>query len=299
MSLTPPNADSLPPIVSADWLADQGEGVVICEVGSTMADADPEAKYRERHIPGARYVSLDTVLAAPPSATGGRHPLPTPEDFAHDLGALGIGDDAIVVAYDRRAGGGLAGRLVWMLRILGQPAALLDGGLGAWGGGWGGESSGKSSGEWGGGFESGSVDVDPVDRAVRPWPIDAVADADAVARHIDAGGIVIDSRDRARYAGEVEPIDTVAGHIPGAINIVYVDNLDAQSHFREPAELTERFAVAAADDDPIVYCGSGVTACHNALVMEHLGLGRPRVFVGSWSAWSADPDRAVATGPTP
>ena len=287
MSLNSPDTYSLPPIVSADWLADRGAGVVICEVGSTMADADPEAKYRERHIPGARYVSLDTVLAAPPSATGGRHPLPTPEDFARHLGALGIGDEATVVAYDRRGGGGLAGRLVWMLRILGQPAALLDGGLGGW------------VGERGGGFESGSVDVEPVDRAARPWPADALADADAVARHIAAGGIVIDSRDPARYAGEVEPIDTVAGHIPGAINLVYVGNLDAESHFREPAELTERFAVTAADDDPIVYCGSGVTACHNALVMEHLGLGRPRVFVGSWSAWSADPDRAVATGPTP
>jgi thiosulfate/3-mercaptopyruvate sulfurtransferase len=283
MSLTPRNVESLPPIVSADWLADQGTDVVICEVGSTMADADPEAKYRERHIPGARYVSLDDALAAPPSPTGGRHPLPTPEDFARHLGALGIGDDETVVAYDRRAGGGLAGRLVWMLRIIGQPAALLDGGLGG----------------WPDGFESGPVEVEPIERAVRPWPADAVADADAVARHIEAGGIVIDSRDPARYAGEVEPIDTVAGHIPGAINLVYVGNLDADSHFREPAELTERFAVSAADDDPIFYCGSGVTACHNALVMEHLGLGRPRVFVGSWSAWSADPDRAVATGPTP
>jgi thiosulfate/3-mercaptopyruvate sulfurtransferase len=283
MSLTPRNTDPLPPIVSADWLADQGTGIVICEVGSTMADADPEAKYRERHIPGARYVALDTVLAAPPSTTGGRHPLPTPEDFAHHLGALGIGDEATVVAYDRRGGGGLAGRLVWMLRIVGQPAALLDGGLRGW------------RGE----FESGPVDVEPVDRTVRPWPADAVADADAVARHISAGGIVIDSRDRSRYAGEVEPIDAVAGHIPGAIDLVYIENLDAESHLRDPAELSERFAVAAADDDPIVYCGSGVTACLNALVMEHIGLGRPRVFVGSWSAWSADPDRAVATGPTP
>ncbi len=283
MSLTPGTAESLPPIVSADWLADHRADVVVCEVGSSMADADPEAKHRDRHIPGARYVSLDTVLAGPPSPTGGRHPLPTPEDFAHDLGSLGIGDEAIVVAYDRRGGGGLAGRLVWMLRVLGQPAALLDGGLGG----------------WDGDLESGPVGVEPIDRGVHPWPSDAVADADAVALHISAGGIVIDSRDPARYAGEVEPIDAVAGHIPGAINLLYIDNLDAASRFREPAELTERFAVAAADDDPIVYCGSGVTACHNALVMEHLGLGRPRVFVGSWSAWSADPDRAVATGPTP
>ena len=279
----PATSDPVPPIVSAGWLTDHRAGTVICEVGSSMTGGDPEEAHAKRHIPGARYVSLDTVLATPPSVAGGRHPLPTADDFARDLGALGIGDDVTVVAYDRRAGGGFAGRLVWMLRIIGQRAALLDGGLGAW--------DGPS--------ESGPVAVEPVDRAVRPWPSGALADADAVAQHIRAGGIVIDSRDPARYAGEVEPIDAVAGHIPGAINLVYTDNLDAGLRFRELAELTARFAVAATDDDPIVYCGSGVTACHNALVMEHLGLGRPRLFVGSWSAWSADPDRAVATGPTP
>jgi thiosulfate/3-mercaptopyruvate sulfurtransferase len=147
--------------------------------------------------------------------------------------------------------------------------------------------------------ENGPVATEPVGRAVHPWPSDAVADADAVAEHIRAGGIVIDSRDPARYAGEVEPIDAVAGHIPGAINIVYTENLDAESKFRPTAELAERFAGEATDDDPIVYCGSGVTACHNALVMEHVGLGRPRLYVGSWSAWSADSHRPVATGPTP
>jgi thiosulfate/3-mercaptopyruvate sulfurtransferase len=279
----PDAALSDPVIVSADWLAGHGTGAVICEVGSSMTGGDPEEAYAKQHIPGARYVSLDRVLATPPSAVGGRHPLPTAEDFARDLGALGISDDVRVVAYDRRAGGGLAGRLVWMLRIIGQRAALLDGGLGA----------------WSGPVESGVVAVDAVERAVRPWPSGALADADTVAQHIRAGGVVIDSRDPARYAGEVEPIDAVAGHIPGAINLVYTDNLDADSRFRDPAELTERFAATTTDDDPIVYCGSGVTACHNALVMEHLGLGRPRVFVGSWSAWSADPDRPIATGPTP
>ena len=278
-----PTPGPVPPIVNAGWLVDRGVDVVICEVGSSMAGDVPEAKYRERHISGARYVSLDTVLAAPRSAAGGRHPLPTPEDFARHLGALGVDDDATVVAYDRRAGGGFAGRLVWMLRTIGQPAALLDGGLGG----------------WDGPVESEPIIVEPVDRAARPWPADALADADDIARHIRAGGVVIDSRDPARYAGEAEPIDVVAGHIPGAINLVYTENLDAESNFRPTAELADRFAVAALDDDPIVYCGSGVTACHNALVMEHVGLRRPRLYVGSWSAWSADPDLPVATGPTP
>ncbi len=283
----PPAADDsalTPPIVSAAWLADRDDRrLVVCEVGSSMGGDDPEAKYLERHVPGARYVALDTALAAPPSTGGGRHPLPTPEEFARALGALGIADDATVVAYDRRAGGGFAGRLVWMLRAIGQPAALLDGGLGG----------------WDGAVESGPVTAEAFERAVRPWPSNAVVDADGVVEHIESGGVVIDSRDPARYAGEVEPIDAVAGHIPGAINLVYTDNLDASSRFRPTAELLERFAAAARDDDPIVYCGSGVTACHNALVMEHLGLGRPRVYVGSWSAWSTDVDRPVATGPTP
>jgi thiosulfate/3-mercaptopyruvate sulfurtransferase len=284
--MSPAAVDSAatPPIVSTAWLAERLEhDVVVCEVGSSMAGGDPEAKHRERHIPGARYVSLDTVLAAPPSTLGGRHPLPNADEFARNLGALGVGDDATVVAYDRRGGGGFAGRLVWMLRVIGQPAALLDGGLGG----------------WDGPIESGPVTVDAVERAARPWPADAVADADDVAAHIEAGGVVVDSRDPARYAGEVEPIDAVAGHVPGAINLVYTDNLDAESRFRPAGELAERFAAVARDDDPIVYCGSGVTACHNVLVMEHLGLGRPRLYVGSWSAWSADPARPVATGPTP
>ena len=274
---------TLPPIVSARWLADHHADVVICEVGSSMAGADPESKYAERHISGARYVPLDTVLAGPPSAAGGRHPLPSPEQFARDLGALGIDDEASVVAYDRRGGGGIAGRFVWMLRTIGQPAALLDGGLGG----------------WDGPVESEPIIVEPVGRAVRPWPSNAVADAEDVARHIRAGGVVIDSRDPARYAGEVEPIDAVAGHIPGAINLAYTENLDAEFNFRPTSELAERFAVAAPDDDPIVYCGSGVTACHNALAMEYVGLPLPRLYVGSWSAWSADQDRPVATGPTP
>lgn len=256
---------SVPPIVTVDWLhrrleTDVGR-VVVCEVGSTMGGGDPGADHRSGHVPAARFVSLDHVLADPPTATAGRHPLPSPEDFARRLGAIGIADDDTVVAYDRRGGGGLAARLVWMLRVIGQPAALLDGGLAAW------DQP----------VEAGDVDVDAVERTARPWPSTAVADAHIVADHIRAGGVVIDSRDRSRYAGDNEPIDPVAGHVPGAINLPYPDNLDDHGRFRTGAELVDRFAVAAGDDHPIVYCGSGVTACHNALAMEHIGLGLPRV----------------------
>lgn len=271
------------PIVDARWLRrhldEHPDSTVICEVGSTMSGADPLTAFAAGHPPGARFVSLDAVLSAPPAGTAGRHPMPTPTTFARDLGALGIGDDAIVIAYDR-SGGSLAGRLVWMLRIIGQRAALLDGGISS----------------WPDRLESRSPSAAPVERRVREWPRSAIADAGDVVEHIAAGATVIDSRDPARYAGEVEPIDSVAGHVPGAINMAFVDNLAADSCFRPVDELAARFADVV---DPIVYCGSGVTACHNALAIESAGFGLPRVYVGSWSGWSADPERPIAVGTDP
>jgi thiosulfate/3-mercaptopyruvate sulfurtransferase len=279
---TKPDLGDVPPIVDAAWLQARIGSVVVCEVGSTMTGRDPVEAFRAGHLAGARYVSLDEVLAAPPDGTEGRHPLPSPADFARALGELGVADDDVVVVYDR-AGGGFAGRLVWMLRIIGQPAAVLDGGFGA----------------WEGSVETGEPAVEGVERTSREWPTHALADADGVAAHICQGGVVIDSRDPRRYAGEVEPIDAVAGHVPGAINLLYTDNLDAQGRFLSPQQLADRFVAARADEPAIVYCGSGVTACHNALAMEHAGLPLPRVYVGSWSGWSADPDRPVATGDAP
>jgi thiosulfate/3-mercaptopyruvate sulfurtransferase len=289
MSTAAPEPAPVPPIVDVAWLVDRRAGdptLVVCHVGSTMAGADPEQAYLARHLPGSRFVSLDDELAAPPSGTAGRHPLPSPSEFAASLAELGIDHDATVVAYDER-GGAIAGRLVWMLRILGERAALLEGGITAW------EAAGEA------------IDVEPVtwdvtERSVIDWPLDALADAIDVERHITAGGVVIDSRDPARYAGELEPIDPVAGHIPGAVNLLFTDNLDSDSRFLSVAELHARFApVVGRDERPIVYCGSGVTACHNALAMEHAGFAMPRVYVGSWSGWTADPDRSVATGSAP
>lgn len=276
----------VPPIVDATWLRRriaEDPTVAICHVGSTMTGPEPQGDFEMRHLPGAHFVPLDEALAAPPSGTAGRHPLPDPADFARTLGELGISDDAVVIAYDDH-GGAFAGRLVWMLRILGQPAALLDGGVG----------------DWDGELEHGTVVSDPITRSVHDWPLDALADAIDVARHLADGGTVIDSRDPARYAGEIEPIDPIAGHIPGAANLLFTDNLDDDGRFRPVDELTARFTVIIeGDTDPIVYCGSGVTACHNALAIEHAGFGLPRVYVGSWSGWIADPDRPVATGAAP
>ena len=285
-----PDQVPVPPIVDASWLRERlgtDRTIAVCHVGSTMAGPEPEQIFTTGHVPGARFVSLDDDLAAPPSGTAGRHPLPTPADFARALGGLGVGDDATVVAYDDR-GGAFASRLVWMLRILGQRATLLDGGIAGW------------LAEPGAHLEVESVPTTPTERMKHDWPLDSLADAIDVEQHLRAGGVVIDSRDPARYSGEIEPIDPVAGHVPGAVNLLYGDNLDSDGRFRPVDELRTRFAPAIGDDDrPIVYCGSGVTACHNALAIEQVGLCRPRVYVGSWSGWIADPARTVATGPTP
>lgn len=267
------------PIVSADWLATQLDAptnnLVVCHVGTTMTLDDPPLDFRELHLPGARYVSLDD-LATTAGPGIGRHPLPSPEDFAATLGHLGIAEVSAVVGYDD-GGGAFASRLVWMLRTIGQDAALLDGGLDA----------------WTGPTESGSVTTEPVARTAIEWPADALADADAVAAHLDAGGVVIDSRAPERYRGETEPLDAVAGHVPGAINIPFAGNL-SDGRFRPVEELVGRFQPATdAGGRAIVYCGSGVTACHNALAMEAAGLPRPQVYVGSWSGWSTEPGRAV------
>lgn len=271
------------PIIGVEHLDDLvANGVVLCHVGTTMARADPEEAYLAGHLPGARFLSLDDSLAGPAAAVAGRHPLPSPADFATSLAAIGVTNDASVVAYDDR-GGAFASRLVWMLRIIGHDAALLDGGLPAW-----------TARHHGDGLERGSVDIDAVERRAIEWPPDSIADGDSVAGHLAGGGVVIDSREAPRYRGEVEPIDAVAGHVPGAINIPFADNL-TDGHFRSTAELAARFAAAADDADAIVYCGSGVTACHNALAMEASGLPLPRVYVGSWSGWSTEPGRPVAT----
>jgi thiosulfate/3-mercaptopyruvate sulfurtransferase len=276
---------SLPPLISSQLLTDRlttggTDAPVIVHVGTTMVGSDPYAGYLDRRLPSARYTLLDDDLADPPAPIIGRHPLPSPAAFAAVLSRLGIAPGVPVVAYDDR-NGAFAARLVWMLRIIGQPAALLDGGLDA----------------WPGPLQSGPIEPNtPVlDRPSVPWPNEAIADADEVAAHIERGGAVIDSREPRRYAGDTEPIDAVAGHVPGAINMPFTDNL-AAGRWLSANQLATRFARVGKDPRTIVYCGSGVTACHNALALESAGLPLPRVFIGSWSGWSTDPGRPVATG---
>ena len=242
------------------------------------------AAYQAGHLPGAVFVDLDTILAADPTTGAGRHPLPDPGVFAGALGRLGIGEDALVVAYDD-AGGAVAARLWWMLRAVGQDAAVLDGGIAAWTGPL----------ERGPGADRPTVARRPV-----PWPSDAVVTADAVAA-ISEGRIararLIDARAPERFRGEVEPIDPRAGHIPGAVNAPVAANLDPETkRFLPPDELRSRYADLAGTDDVVAYCGSGVNACHTLLALEVAGVPGGRLFPGSWSEWSGRADRPVATG---
>lgn len=277
-----------PPIVDVDWL--RANDVVVCDVRNYLDGRVGRDAHEGGHLPGAIHVDLEALLSSRPGPIVGRHPLPSAEDFAAALVDLGIGDDVAVVAYDD-AGGMIAGRLVWMLRRIGQAASLLDGGLAAW----------VAAG--------GELEIGPVEprvgatRDVVPWPADRFVGADVVVAHIADGGVVVDSRAPERFRGEVEPIDAKAGHVPGAINLPFAGNLDGppddllgRGRLRPDAEVRERFVEAGVDGDAIVYCGSGVSACQNLLAIEHAGLGVARLYVGSWSGWSSDPDRPVATG---
>ncbi len=263
----------IPPVVDQTWLAAHPE-VVVADVRHYLDGRSGAAAYAAGHIPGAVFVPMDEVLADRPSAARGRHPLPPPAVFAEGLAHVGIGATDTVVAYDD-AGGAMAGRLVWLLRILGHDAALLDGGLQAWEGELTTEVPARLRAE----FE------------VTSWPDDALADIDDAS----TGAMVLDARGAERYRGDMEPIDSKAGHIPGALSFPMTDNLTPDGRFKTPAELRERFATIGDATGVIAYCGSGVTACHNLIALEHAGLGRGRLYPGSWSQYSHT-SRPVATG---
>jgi thiosulfate/3-mercaptopyruvate sulfurtransferase len=274
------------PFVDIDWTREHRDEAVLADCRWYLDERSGRDAYAAGHIPGAVFVDLDTVLTrhADPAAAG-RHPLADPETFAAAMGALGIGDDDTVIAYDD-AGGVIAARLVWMLRVTGHEAALLDGGLAAW------------DGE----LEVGITARAAAHFAPRPWPDERLATIDdaAAAGQLAADAPaparrLIDARPRDRYLGAPDDLDPRAGHIPGAASVPCRENLDAGGSLLPRDDLRARFAV---DDATAVisYCGSGITACHNLLAMEQAGLGVGRLFPGSWSEWSRDPDRPVRTG---
>jgi thiosulfate/3-mercaptopyruvate sulfurtransferase len=263
------------PFVDADWLTSHRAEVVLADVRWYLDGRSGRAAFEAGHLPGAVFVDLDRFLAAPGTPEAGRHPLPEPQVFARGMAEAGIGDDATVVAYDD-AGGVVAARLVWMLRALGVEAALLDGGLAA--------------GE--GPLETGPGSPAPARFTARPWPADRLAGIDELQ---EGGRVLVDARDRNRYAGEFEPVDPRPGHIPGARNVPARETLGADGRLLPEAVLRARFAEAGVSEDSevVASCGSGVNACHTLLVVEALGLPPGRLFPGSYSQWSHT-DRPVA-----
>lgn len=296
---------SIPPIVDATFLT-ENPGTIIVDARWYLDGRNAREAYESGHIAGAIFVDMDTQLAAPSSPETGRHPLPNPEAFAQALSNLGIHPDSNVVVYDD-CGGAVAGRFVWMLRAIGVNAALLNGSL-------------KN---WTAPLETGINSLPKSDFPVRPWP-DTVIDIEDVAALVTATSgsgspktpqiseatpstaetshrtnvILIDARPAKRFRGEVEPVDPRPGHIPGAKSAPCSRNVNSDGFFKTPAELREYFNSLGINDDTTVvsYCGSGVTACNNLLALEYAGFTNTRIFPGSWSQWSADPNRPAEIG---
>ncbi len=278
------------PLVSASWLAsalaDPAAGALVVADVRWYLDAPGRGAvaFAQGHLPGAVFVDLDAALAGPAGPGTGRHPLPSPAAFAAAMGRLGIGDDTPVVAYDD-CGGGTAARLWWLLDSLGHPAAVLDGGIDA----------------WDGGLVADVATPRPATFTARPWPTDRFVDADETARRLqDPSSVVLDARAPGRFTGD-EPLagaDPRPGHMPGARNAPWAGNL-VEGHLAPADVLADRYAALGATDADtvVVSCGSGVTACHDLLALRLAGVPDIRLFPGSWSAWAADPDRPVATGP--
>lgn len=248
-----------------------------------------EREYTENHIPGAVYAHLERDLSAPPTGSNGRHPLPTPESLSAVFTRWGIGSDVQVVAYDA-TGGPFASRLWWCLRFLGHEAvAVLDGGYHSW----------KKAG-----FLTQDEEENRSPRTFIPLiQTNMRADNATLMSQIGSpSSLLLDARAPERFRGEKEPLDPVAGHIPGAINRFWEYNLDNAGQFLPPEVLRTQFEVLFGETSPqsiISYCGSGVTSCHNLLAMEYAGLHGARLYPGSWSEWCADPTRPVATEDQP
>jgi thiosulfate/3-mercaptopyruvate sulfurtransferase len=267
-------------------------GVVIIDCRFDLANPDAGCSaYLAGHIPGALYADLNRDLSSPVTASSGRHPLPSPQDFAATVRTLGIGSDTQVIVYDDSAGA-FAARAWWLLRWLGhRAAAVLDGGLKAW----------LAAG---GALEPGAVSpATPAGHASRFTPqIDAGAVLDAAQVQMllnDPAFLLIDARAPERVAGAVEPIDPVAGHVAGAVNQPFSANLAPDGRFLPAADLRrlwEKRLGAKRPEHAAAMCGSGVTACHNLLALEVAGLSGAKLYAGSWSEWIRDPKRPIAQG---
>ncbi len=240
-----------------------------------------EQAYLQAHIPGAIYVDLHDDLSRPPATNKGRHPLPTAEAINALFSELGIQAESQVIVYDN-AFGAFAARLWWMLRYMQHvKVAVLDGGWQAW-------------------IDAGyPTDSENVLRSKCHFEKSALSGDVIGIEQVGNARLLIDSREPARYRGESEPIDKAAGHIPGALNRFWKDNLSENGSFKEKETLRREFEGIMGDtpvEESVFYCGSGVTACHNLLAAVHAELKQPKLYAGSWSEWSSYPDKPVATG---
>lgn len=272
-------------LIEVEELARLLESVTVIDVRWSLGGPSRLPDFLAGHIPGARWVDLETELSDH-QRPGGRHPLPATAAFEAAMRRAGVHADRPVVIYD--ADNALAAaRLWWMLTDAGHPEVrVLNGGYAAW------TAAGRP-------IVSGpSVAAPAGDFVASPSQLPSV-DGDQLAALIAAGEspMIIDVRGAERYAGESEPIDPIAGHVPGAVNVPSMVNVDDTGRFRSAAKITEHFPDAAADD--IVYCGSGITAAHTALARVSAGLPMPTIYPGSWSEWITDPQRPVATGNRP
>lgn len=266
----------------AKHIKDPAVVIFDCRHELTNPEFGPKA-YTESHIPGARFANVDKNLSGPLTGQNGRHPLPDPDVFMEWLGRMGVSNATQVVGYDH-AGGSYGARLWWLLRWLGHSrVAVLDGGWQAW------TAAGLPVAK--------EVPV-PKPAKFSGKPDDSRVDAQYVLQRLNSADMVlIDARANDRYHGQNETIDPVAGHIPGALNRFFKDNLNAQGQFKSADELRAAFIplIGDAPAGKVVHqCGSGVSACHNLLAMEIAGIGGARLYPGSWSEWIADPARPIA-----
>ncbi|MBD8873037.1 sulfurtransferase [Rhodanobacter sp. DHB23] len=272
----------------AELAALPADDVLVVDCRKDLADpAKGRRDYLAGHLPGAVYAELDTDLSdlSLQSQGLGRHPLPSAQAFSAVLGRWGWRPGLQVVAYDAASGALAAARLWWLLRFAGEPAvAVLDGGYAAW------QAAGLT-------VETAVPQRVATSVAVRFDPARVVLDHAAL--HAAPAPLLVDARAAPRYRGDTEPLDPVAGHVPGARNRPFADNLDADGRFKGAAELQRDFLVvlgARAPAEVVHMCGSGVTACHNLLAMEHAGLAGSRLYAPSWSGWVSDRSRPAAKG---
>ena len=268
--------------VRAAGLLSRGD-VVVVDCRFSLSDSNAaRVAYENGHIPGAVFADLERDLSGPPLSDNGRHPLPSTLALIDLFERLGIFDDTMVIVYDE-ANGIAAARLWWLLNFMGhEQAAVLNGGLPAW-------------------ISAGYDLVAGVEENLRArYNGQARWDKVVMKEEVSSAALLVDSRAPERYRGEIEPIDPVAGHIPGAINFFHGLNFQDDGRILPPERLREQISALVGDvpaEESVFYCGSGVTACNNLLAMSHAGLGMGRLYAGSWSEWCRDPEKPIVTGP--